>query len=56
MPRAYAVKPYDVQNETKGAKDYIERFSEGGKSVMLYQWSGNTSPAEEVIAATPPLE
>ena len=52
VPRAYAVKPYDVQNETKGAKDYIERFAEGGKTVTLYQWSGNTSPAEDVIAAT----
>lgn len=52
VPRAYAVKPYDVQNETKGAKDYIDRFSQNGKKVVLYQWSGNTSPAEDVIAAT----
>lgn len=52
VPRAYAVKPYDNSLETKGAKDYIDRFSEGGKRVTLYQWSGNTSPAEDVIAAT----
>lgn len=52
VPRAYAVKPYDVHLETKGAKDYIERFSPGDKHAALYQWSGNTSPSEEVIAAT----
>lgn len=52
VPRAYAVKPYDVALETKGSMDYINSFAEAGKRVALYQWSGNTWPDEAVIAAT----
>ncbi|GAB4189520.1 MAG: hypothetical protein OHK0024_30000 [Thalassobaculales bacterium] len=51
-PRAFAVRPFDVEMETAGAARYIAQFLPPGKSVALIQWSGNTSPWEGFIAAS----
>lgn len=51
VPRAYAVKPYDLDLEIKGSLDYIRRFLMPGKKVEVLLWSGNTWPDERTLAA-----
>ncbi|OSM04923.1 hypothetical protein MAIT1_03032 [Magnetofaba australis IT-1] len=51
-PRAYAVKPFDLNLEVGGAKRFIERFLPPGKRVEVLQWSGNTSPFLEAMRLT----
>ncbi len=51
-PRAYATHPFELDNEIGGAIRYIERFAPQGKGPRLVQWSGDTSPFPEALAAT----
>jgi hypothetical protein len=44
VPRAYANKPFDLDNEIAGAFDYIARFAPVDRPPRLLQWSGDTSP------------
>ncbi len=52
VPRAYATKPFDLDNEIAGAIRYIDQFATQGKGAKLVQWSGDTSPFPEALAAT----
>lgn len=51
-PRSYACSPYDLNQEITGSIETINRLSPPDKKARLIQWSGNTSPYEEVLAAT----
>ena len=51
-PRAYAVEPFDLKKEVQGSVDLINSLLPQGKRVEILQWSGNTSPFEEAVAAT----
>lgn len=52
VPRAYAVRPFDISAEIKGSIDFLNRLGPPGKQVALLQWSGNCLPWEDAIAAT----
>ncbi|MFA6915102.1 MAG: hypothetical protein WC222_01780 [Parachlamydiales bacterium] len=49
IPRAYALKPFNVELETVGAIKEIQTLAPAGKKVMIYQWSGNCQPFDEAI-------
>jgi hypothetical protein len=49
IPRAYAVKPFDLDLETNGAIDKVNGLTAGRKKVKVYMWSGNTAPFEEAV-------
>lgn len=52
VPRAFLQTPFDVDRETAGSFDYINRLKPAGKpAARLYQWSGDTSPWEGAVAA-----
>jgi len=51
-PRAYADIPYTLKREMEGSAAYINTFCPPGKRVRLLQWSGDTSPTEDAVAAT----
>jgi polysaccharide biosynthesis protein PelA len=51
-PRSYACEPYDITLETKGSVDFLSTLLPPDKSISLYQWSGDTTPPENAIAAT----
>ena len=50
-PRAYADIPYSLIREVEGSVAYINSFCPPGKRVRLLQWSGDTSPTEDAVAA-----
>lgn len=50
-PRAYAVKPFDLDAEIRGANQTIQQVLPRGKKIKLLQWSGNTLPFERAIRA-----
>ena len=50
-PRAYALKPYALDDEIAGAAAYIETLAPPGKKVRIVQWSGNTQPSARTIEA-----
>lgn len=50
-PRAYGDIPYSLNKEVEGSVAYINSFCPPGKRVQLLQWSGDTSPTEDAIAA-----
>lgn len=52
VPRAYAVRPFDLSLEIKGSIDFLNRLAPPGKRVTLLQWSGNCLPWEDAIAAS----
>ncbi len=52
VPRAYAVKPFDLDLEIQGSTDYIQQFLPAGKKVEVAQWSGNTHPFEQALEKT----
>ena len=52
VPRAYAVRPFDLQSEIDGAIGFLNRLAPDGKRVMLLQWSGNCLPWDEAIVAS----
>lgn len=51
IPRAYATKPFELDNEIAGAIRYIDRFAPKDKPARLIQWPGDTSPFPEALAA-----
>jgi hypothetical protein len=51
-PRVFYAGPFSVQQEVQGAVEVIQRFLPPGKRVEILQWSGNTQPFAEVLAAT----
>ncbi len=51
-PRAYAVKPFSLELEIKGAVDFINSLLPREKRVAIYQWSGDTNPFPTAIEAT----
>lgn len=50
-PRAYAIEPFDLKKEIQGSLDFINSLLPPGKRVELLQWSGDTMPFEEAVAA-----
>ncbi|MGE0486371.1 MAG: hypothetical protein AB7Q81_19630 [Gammaproteobacteria bacterium] len=52
VPRAYALKPFDVALEVAGSVAIVERLSPRGKRARVIQWSGDTLPFESVMAAS----
>jgi polysaccharide biosynthesis protein PelA len=52
IPRAYASKPFDMEQEITGANKVIEGLAPPGKRVRLLQWSGNTQPYEAFLKRT----
>ncbi|MFO0390135.1 MAG: polysaccharide deacetylase family protein [Alphaproteobacteria bacterium] len=51
-PRSYACSPYDLKEEIIGSIDIVNKLSPAGKKARLIQWSGNTSPYEDVLTET----
>jgi len=49
LPRAYLLRPFDLQQEIVGAGDFLKRFLPPGKRVELVLWSGNCQPFEAAI-------
>ncbi len=49
IPRAFAVKPFDVELEIKGSLDAINRIAPKGKKTEIVMWSGDTTPFEKAI-------
>ena len=52
LPRSYMRRPFDLELEVEGSLRVAESFAPRGKIAMLYQWSGDTTPFEEAVAAT----
>ncbi|MFQ5849293.1 MAG: hypothetical protein ACE5JU_01745 [Candidatus Binatia bacterium] len=50
-PRAYAIEPFDLKKEIQGSLDFINALLPPGKRAEVLQWSGNTMPFEEAVAA-----
>jgi len=50
-PRAYGDIPFNLNREIVDAAAYISTFSPPDKPVRLVQWSGDTAPFAEAIAA-----
>ncbi|MCW5773441.1 MAG: hypothetical protein KIT16_17500 [Rhodospirillaceae bacterium] len=50
-PRSYAVRPFDLASEVAGSLAALQPLLPPGKRVLLYQWSGDTSPFERILAA-----
>lgn len=48
VPRAYALKPFNLNMEVEGAVKEIETVSDG-RPVVLYQWSGDCLPFYEIV-------
>ncbi len=51
VPRAYAVRPFDLELETAGAINFVNSLLPEGKRVEIYQWSGDTNPFPAAIEA-----
>ncbi len=51
-PRSYGLEPFAVSQEIGGGIEVIEDLAPPDKEVQLYQWSGNTQPFADMIAAT----
>ena len=52
VPRAYAVKPFDLSLEIKGSVDFLNGIAPAGKQVTLLQWSGNCLPWNDAVVQT----
>lgn len=50
-PRAFGDIPFSHKREIEGSAAYINTFCPPGKKVRLIQWSGDTSPTEDVVAS-----
>ncbi|HIJ84961.1 MAG TPA: hypothetical protein HPQ00_12270, partial [Magnetococcales bacterium] len=48
-PRAYAMKPFRLEDEIQGANRTLQQVIPPGKTVKLLQWSGNTLPFEKAV-------
>lgn len=52
VPRAFLQTPFNLDEETGGSLEYMNRFKPADKpAARLYQWSGDTSPWEDAVAA-----
>ena len=51
VPRAYAIKPFDLALEIGGSIGFLNRLAPADKQVTLLQWSGNCLPWEDAVAA-----
>lgn len=51
LPRAFGCEPATAELETAKAAAYISQFSPENKPVRLVQWSGDTKPFAEALAA-----
>ena len=51
-PRSYACEPYDLEQEIVGSIEVVNSLSPEHKKARLMQWSGDTSPYEEVLRVT----
>lgn len=51
-PRSFACGPFSVHNEITLSAKLINELAPPHKKVRLMQWSGNTSPYEEVLRVT----
>ena len=51
-PRSFALMPFDIDREIRGAAEYLSTLAPAGKGVPIIQWSGNTLPFEAVLRAT----
>ncbi len=51
-PRAYAVKPFDLELEIEGAINFVNSLLPQGKTVQVFQWSGDTNPFPAAIELT----
>jgi hypothetical protein len=51
LPRTYLKKPFDLKLEMEGALDAARALAPPGKTVRLYQWSGDTTPFPAAIKA-----
>jgi len=49
MPRAYGIRPFDIEQEITGSVWYINQLTPPGKEVEIIQWSGDTTPFAEAI-------
>jgi len=49
IPRAYGLKPFNLDQEVFGAIALINSLSPPNKKVNLYQWSGNALPNDKAI-------
>lgn len=44
IPRAYALQPFSLDLDVRGAIEEINALAPAGKKVAVYQWSGNCAP------------
>lgn len=51
-PRVYHFGPFKLQDEIQGAINFLNELAPPEKKVMVMQWSGDTMPFEQAIAAT----
>ena len=52
VPRAYALEPFSLEKEIEGSVAFIEAILPAGKKLEIFQWSGDTTPFEDAVAAT----
>jgi polysaccharide biosynthesis protein PelA len=52
LPRAYVQIPFSLDTEVDQAIAATQRFAPAGKTVRLYQWSGDCFPFEEIVERT----
>lgn len=52
IPRAFAVKPFDLSLEVTGAIHEVNEFAPADKRVEVYQWSGNGEAFPEAVKLT----
>lgn len=50
-PRSYGDIPFNLRREVEGSAAYIDSFCPPGRRVKLLQWSGDTSPFPDALAA-----
>jgi len=51
-PRAYGLSPFSLRQEIQGSVAIIESLAPPGRRVTVMQWSGDTYPAGDALAAT----
>ncbi len=51
-PRNYIARPFSLDEEIEGATAAARTLLPEGKSLTLYQWTGDASPGEAALAAT----
>ncbi len=49
IPRSYACAPFNLHKEVVGSVEYLQALAPPEKEISLYQWSGDTTPAESAL-------